>query len=380
MTPSPLERYRPLFPVTQHHLFLNHAAVGPASTRVVDAMTEWTTDLLHHAGQHEERWLERVELARSLSARLLGCAASEIALIRNTSHGLSLVAAGLDWKPGDGVAVATSIEYPSNVFAWTQLRDRGVVIQEIPVVDGGVTADAVVQVITPRTRLLAVSAVQFASGHRTDLHALGALCAERGILFCVDGIQAVGATPIHVKNARIHVLAASGHKWMLGPPGAGLLFVDASIVEKIKPVLVGWGSAVDPYSFESVFPKLRPDARKFEEGNAAYGSVYGFCAALQLLEEVGMGAINTRIQAVLTSMETGLRALGCEVGPVAAHRAGILMFTHPHVNAQVLADALEARGVALSLRRGRLRAAPHFYTSDDEVVRFLSLVESAVRA
>lgn len=375
MSSTTLDRYRALYPSAEHHLFLNHAAVAPANTRVTAAMAEWADDLLHHAGLNEDTWVARMERTRALCARLLGCATTEIALIRNTGHGLSLVAAGLAWKPGDAIAVATGIEYPSNVFAWTQLRERGVSIQDIPAsVDGGVTREALERVITASTRLVAVSAVQFASGHRTDLESIGALCAERGILFCVDGIQAVGAAPIDVKKARIHFLAASGHKWMLGPPGAGLLFVDASVVERVKPVLLGWGSAVNPYSFESQFPALHPDARKFEEGNAAYGAVYGFCAALEMLEEVGMGAVSARIQEHLAHLEKGLVELGFDVGPAPSSRAGILMFTHPRRPAQELFDTLTKRGVALSLRRGRLRVSPHFYTSSDDVERFLAML------
>lgn len=366
MAPS-FEPYRAQFPVLEEQLYLNHAGVAPTSLRAGEAVREWMDDLIHHGVKHERRWEARVEHIRAQAARLLGASPEEIAFVRNTSHGLGLVAEGLDWKPGDEVAVATSLEYPSNVYPWLHLRDRGVTVREIEPRDGGVTPEAVEAALTPRTRLVAVSSVQFATGYRTDLDALGALCERHGALLCVDGIQSVGCVPVDVKKSRVHFLSADSHKWMLGISGIGILFVDRAVLPRLRPVLVGWRSTTDAWNFNRTHFELRADATKLEEGSLAYTGLYALGAALELLLEVGPSAIEARIRELLAHAERGLRALGCEVGPAPEHRAGILTFLPPGADPRALATYLAERDVSVSLRRERIRISPHFYTRPEEL-------------
>jgi cysteine desulfurase / selenocysteine lyase len=236
--------------------------------------------------------------------------------------------------------------------------------------------EAVARALTPRTRLVSVSSVQFASGVQTDLEALGALCASAGVLLCVDGIQSVGCVPVDVKRARVHFLSADSHKWMLGVSGAGFLYVDAAVLPRLRPVLVGWRSTTDAWNFNRAHFELRADARKLEEGSAAYTGIYAMGAALSLLHEVGMERVGARIAALLAQLDAGLRQLGCEVGPDASERAGILTFVPPPGTRSpaALAQGLTAAGVSLSLRRERVRLSPHFYTQDAEVDRVVALV------
>ena len=378
MAPS-LDSYRAEFPVLQEQLYFNHAGVAPTSLRAVAAVRGWLEDLAQHGVRHERAWEAHCEAVRAQAARMVNASPDEVAFVRNTSHGLGLVAEGLDWQPGDGVAVASSIEYPSNVYPWLHLAARGVRVREVaPSPEGGVDVEAVARALTPRTRLVAVSSVQFASGVQTDLDALGALCAEARVLLCVDGIQSVGCVPVDVKRSRIHFLSADSHKWMLGVSGVGFLYVDASVLPRLRPVLVGWRSTTDAWNFNRAHFELREDARKLEEGSAAYTGVYALGAALGLLQEVGMERVAARIGQVVDRLEGGLSALGCEVGPAAGpRRAGILTFVPPagaRGGAAELAAHLTAEGVSLSLRRGRVRLSPHFYTRDDEVDRLVALV------
>ncbi|MDC0714127.1 aminotransferase class V-fold PLP-dependent enzyme [Stigmatella sp. ncwal1] len=369
-----IEAYRAQFPVLARQLYFNHAGVAPTSLRVAAAVREWMEDVVNHGVKYERGWEARAEHTRALAARIIGAAPEEIAFVRNTSHGLGLVAEGLDWKPGDEVAVATSIEYPSNVYPWLHLKDRGVEVREIAARDGGITPEAVAQALTPRTRLVAVSSVQFASGFRTDLDAVGALCERAGVLLCVDGIQSVGCSQVDVKRSRIHFLSADSHKWMLGISGIGFLYVAKELLPRLRPALVGWRSTTDAWNFNRSHFELRPDAGRLEEGSHSFTGIYALGAALELLLEVGIPDIEARIQSLLTSLDAGLRELGCDTGPSPAHRAGILTFVPPKGEARALAAWLGEREVSLSLRRGRIRLSPHFYNQPEEAERLLQAV------
>ncbi len=371
-----LDAYRSEFPVVEEQLYLNHAGVAPTSRRAVAAIQEWSEDLLRHGVRNERHWEARAERVRAAAARLIGAEAGEITFVRNTGHGLGLVAEGLDWRPGDEVAVAASIEYPSNVYPWQHLRDRGVTVREIVPREGGVTPEAVAAALTPRTRLVSVSSVQFASGHRTDLDALGALCERAGVLFCVDGIQSVGCIPVDVKKSRVHFLSADSHKWMLGVSGIGFLYVAQDVLPRVRPVLVGWRSTTDLWNFNTPRFELKPDATKFEEGSHAFTGIYALGAALELLLEVGMDRVSERIRALLEHADTRLRDLGCDTGPSPEHRAGSLTFLPPGGDADIkaLATHLKDHQVNFSVRRGRIRVSPHFYNQPAELDRLVALV------
>jgi len=371
---SSLDSYRAEFPVLEKQLYFNHAGVSPTSLRVAAAVREWMDDVVHHGVRHERQWEARAEHARALAARLIGAAPEEIAFVRNTSHGLGLVAEGLDWRPGDEVAVATSLEYPSNVYPWLHLKDRGVEVREIAAHEGGVTPEAVAAALTPRTRLVAISSVQYASGYQTDLEEVGALCERAGVLLCVDGIQSVGCVPVDVKRSRIHFLSADSHKWMLGISGVGFLYVAREVLPRLRPVLVGWRSTTDAWNFNRAHFELRTDALKLEEGSQAYTGLYALSAALELLLEVGAERIAARIRELLAVLDGELRALGCDTGPAPEHRAGILTFLPRAGDPRALYAWLSERDVSISLRRGRLRVSPHFYNRPEELERLLRMV------
>ena len=269
--------------------------------------------------------------------------------------------------------MASALEYPSNVYAWKHLADRGVELREIRAVDGAVTVESVAEAITPRTRLVAVSAVQFASGCRTDVDAIGRLCGERGMLFVVDGIQQVGAFPIDVKASGIHAMAACSHKWMLGLIGIGFLYVDREILPSIRPVLVGWKSVEDPFAFDGTQFELRKDAAKLEESAPPFPMVYGFGAAVDMLLDVGVENIEAHIRTLLDRAAGALEAIGCEVSPPPQDRAGILM-VKPQADVGALAEACRERNIAVSVRRGRLRLSPHIYNNEEDIDALVDLL------
>ena len=379
---KPLASFREEFPVSRTHIFLNHAGVAPTSTRVVRAVHAFMDSIAREGRPDFDAWESVAQDCRERFARLIGCEADEVAFVRNTSHGLSLLASGLDWRPGDRVAAAASVEYPSNVYPWMDLDRRGVAaLDVIPVHgDGTVTAEAAERALGPDTRVLAVSSAQYATGAVTDLAGLGRLCRERGVLLCVDGIQTVGALPIDVKKAGVHFLSADSHKWMLGMMGIGAVFVDRSVVGNIHPPLLGWRSTTDAFNFDRVHFELLDHAGRYEEGSLAYPLIAGFGATLELLEEAGVPAIAEHVCALVADLAGRLERLGCVTTPDGGSRRHILTFRHPDLKNDTLLAGLEGAGVVASLRRDRIRVAPHLYNTHEEMRRVADAVGALLPA
>ena len=372
--PSLSVKYRDMFPACEGRAYLNCAAVAPGSTRVRAAINAWLDDHVTQGNSGSAHWWARAVEVRARTAELVGASPEEIAFVKSTSHGLAMVAEGLDWRSGDEVAVASALEYPSNVYAWKHLADRGVGVREIRVVDGAVTPEAVEEAIGPRTRLVAVSSVQFASGHRTDVDAIGQLCRDRDVLFVVDAIQQAGAFPIDVKSSGIHAMAACSHKWMLGLLGIGFLYVDRDLLPNLRPALVGWYSVEDPFAFDGTRFELRTDASRLEEAAPAFPMVYGLGAAADMLLEAGVANTAAHITGLLDRAAGALEAIGCEVSPAPEHRAGILMIKPASADVDALAEACAERHIAVSVHRGRLRLSPHLYNDEDDIDALVDLL------
>ena len=379
--PPPLSSFRDEFPVADRLVFLNHAGVAPTSTRVVKAVHDFMDSLANLGRPSFDAWEDLARECRGQFARLVGAQPEEIAFVRNTSHGLSLLASGLDWRPGDRVAVAAPLEYPSNVYPWLDLARRGIVALDPVETDrGAVTVEAAARALGPKTRLLAVSSAQYATGAVADLDGLGALCREHGVLLCVDGIQTVGVLPTDVKRSGVHFLSADSHKWMLGMMGIGAVFVDRSLVKHVHPPLLGWRSTTDAFDFDRIHFELQDTAGRYEEGSLSYPLIAGFSAALALLEEAGIDAIATHATRLVDDLASRLEVLGCTTEPAPEHRRHILVFRHPDADPELLLEALAERGVIASLRRGGVRLSPHLYNTRAEMRRVGDAVQAALSA
>ena len=379
MTYSP-GQIRALFPICERSVYLNNAGVAPTSTLVKEAANIWIDDLVQHGIHSDSEWEAKSEQVRVQSASLIGASSTEITFIRNTSHGLALVAEGLHWNPGDEIAVCTELEYPSNIYVWENLSRLGVDISPIQAPSGGVTRENVASALTSNTKLVALSAVQYATGFRSDLAGIGDLCRERGILLCVDGIQMVGSAPLDVKSLGIHFLAADSHKWMLGLSGIGLLFVDEAVISQVRPALVGWKSTEDAFNFDRAHFVLRKDAAKFEEGSPNYIGIYGMGAAISLLLKFGLRQVEEHLSTLLGSLEEELVTLGCATSPPSALRGGLLFFTPPRGEAAALYDHLSEHKIRTSLRRGQIRVSPHIYTNQQDLTALVEQVKNFLGA
>lgn len=367
--------WRREFPITERLVHLNHAGVSPVSRRVATAVNAFITDATGVDAAIQRRWSERCEQVRATFARLVGAQADEIAFVKNTSEGLSLVAAGMDWRHGDNV-IAVDGEYPSNVYPWFGLRRWGVETRLVRPVRGRVRVEDVRALADERTRLIAVSFVDWSTGARTDLSPLGDFCHTRGIIFCVDGIQGVGAMQLNVERAGIDCLAVGGHKWLLAPEGYGCLFVSRRIADRIASVLHGWKSVTEADTYLPYHFTPRADAAKFEPGSPSVLGTYALGAALDLLHAVGPDRIEQRLFELTDRLASGLRARGAEIlSPWdAGARSGIIVFRlgdNPHR----LCSELIRQGFIVRVRSAGIRVAPHFYNNGEDIDRLLGALD-----
>ncbi len=372
--PIDVSRYRLEFPLTCSCTYLNHAAVSPVSCRVSEAMTGAIKDAQLFGASHFEDWLRAVEDVRSSAARLLNAAPAEIALVRDTSEGISLFANALEWQKGDEV-VSIAGEFPANYYPWKALESKAVRLKLVQQEEGEIRLESIARALSPRTRVVAVSFVQFLSGFRLDLCKLGELCEENRVLLVVDAIQGWGAFPVDVKSARIAGLAAGGHKWLTGPAGCGVLFVREDLASTMQPSTVGWWSVEGWEDFASREPVWRKGAGRFEYGTPNYAGIYGLGAALELLAEAGLEAISERVLELTGRLRRGLLQMGYHIyGPTVPETcSGIVTFAPRKEDANSLVRRLRAQGVMISARSGMVRVSPHFYNTETEIDRLLEL-------
>src|SRR5260370_14203888 len=273
--------FRNAFPVARRWAYFDHAAVAPLSGPAQQALAERAADLTENGDVHESDWLRRVEGVRQNFGRLLNCDPRDVAFVKNTSEGVGIVAEGLPWKAGDNVVTAAE-EYPANVYPWLNLQARGVDTRLVPSRGNKVAVEDVRAAVDGRTRLVSLSFVEFASGYRNDLDTIGSFCRERGVLFFVDAIQGLGVLPLDVARSPIDFLSADGHKWLLGPEGAGVFYIRRELVDRLHPVGVGWNSVLDSFNFSRLEFRLKPHAGRWESGPLNLRGIIALAPTLHL--------------------------------------------------------------------------------------------------
>ncbi|MCA9268200.1 MAG: aminotransferase class V-fold PLP-dependent enzyme, partial [Planctomycetales bacterium] len=302
--------------------------------------------------------------------------ADEIALVPNTTAGIGFVAEGLPWQPGENVVIAAN-EFPSNQYPWLNLASRGVEVRRVAPRGTAIEPADVAAACDDRTRIVALSWVGYATGWRIDPAEMAAVAHARGALFLLDAIQGLGVFPLDVQATGVDFFAADGHKWMLGPEGAGLLFVRADRLELLRPVGVGWNSVVAAHDFAHIEARWRPAASRYEGGSQNMVGFHGLGASLDLLAELGLGPSDSPLaDAVLDAAAHAadrLRGIGAEIHSPTddAHRSGIVAFSFPQRDPQALRAACLEKQVALACRDGRLRISPHAYNNTDDVDRLM---------
>ena len=367
------------FPVARARVFLAHAGVCPLPRRVAEAVSSHAASC--QSGDQESFFpAAQFRRGRELAAGLIGAQPEEIAFVGPTSLGLSLVANGLKFRKHEHVLVYHD-DYPSNVYPWMALAARGVEVRFLNVRElGRIRTIDVTGQVDENTRLVALASCHFIAGWRIDLAAIGEFLRRRGVLFCVDGIQTVGAFP--TPAAHFDFLAADAHKWMLGPCGAGLLYVREPVLDQLEPTVLGWHNVRSPHFVAQEEIVFRPGAVRFEAGTHNLLGLAGLIAALELLHELGVENIARELLRQRALLVPALRAKGYRVLQAEApeaHAGGITTFFKPDADMPALHAKLEAAGIITSLRADRagrryLRLSPHAYNTDAELQRCLELL------
>ena len=366
------------FPVARDKVYLSHAGVSPLPARVTKAIA--SVAAAGGVDDQEKGLADLLAKTRQRACQLLAADTGTIALLGPTTAGLATVANGLDWRAGDNV-IFYSEDYPSNVYPWMALASRGVELRglQVPAL-GQITPEQVLKQVDARTRLVALASCHFISGWRLDVESLGRALRERGVLFCVDAIQTLGAFPTPVEN--VDFLAADAHKWLLGPCAAGVLYVRKEIQDQLRPTVLGWNNVRCPDYVAQPEISLRHDARRYEPASYNILGIAGLNAALDLILEIGVANIASELLLQRVWLTAALQAKGYVVLHAAAPMAnasGIVSFHKPGGDMQALHAKLAEAGVVASLRTDRagqryLRFSPHFYNTAAELARAVDCI------
>lgn len=361
-----------MFPIARRYAYLDHANIAPLATPVRSTMEVFLSRQSEEPFElaHWERLKTQV---RGRIAELVSAKPDSIAFIKNTTTGLGLVAAGLDWREGDNV-VGVDREFPANIYPWMNLRRKGVELRLQRSSEGRVDIPALVGLCDQRTRVVTVSAVQFWNGFRIDLSALRSAMRGKHALIVVDGIQAVGAMHVDLSQGAVDFFCAGAQKWLLGPIGAGFAYVGPRMLEQLVPPFVGMDSVVHDHEYFTYDLTLKPDARRYEEASPNYPGILGMGAAVNLLLRAGPAVVEAEALRLADKLRTELTRLGYELvlkprSP--GERSAIVSFRHPRIVPAEVHGRIRDAGVLISLRGDFLRASPHYYNHDADLDHLL---------
>ena len=372
----PRQSWRSEFPVTETYIYMNHAGVAPLSRPVRDAMAGFLEDATVNGAVNAKLWEKTAETCRGAAAQLINADPTEIAFMKNTTQGILIAANGVDWRAGDNV-VTTAVEFPANVYPWWCLKERyGVQTRMVPERAGRIHVEDIASAIDERTRVVTISHVEFASGFRNDIQALGEICREHDVWFVVDAIQSLGAIEVDVQSCNVDILAADGHKWLLAPEGAAIFYCADEKRERLINTNIGWASVVNPRDFLNYDLKQKPDATRFEEGSYNSVGLYGLKAAIELLLDIGISVIKARILELTAHLIAGLEAKGYRVVTPRANseRAGIVIFESDRHTPTEIYESLYAENIITAERGSGVRVSPHFYNTISEIECLLEVL------
>ena len=365
--------FRRQMPVARRWAYFDHAAVAPLPAPSQQALLRWAQQACEHGDVHWPEWARRVEDLRRGAANLLGATPEEIALLRSTSEGVNLVAEGFPWKPGDNV-VTLADEFPTNQYAWLNQADRGVETRRIPVGPEGVELDTIAQACDKRTRIVTISWVSYCTGRRYDLDRLAELAHQHGALLFVDGIQGLGVLPLDVRQTPIDFLAADGHKWLLGPEGAGIFYIRREHLDLLRPIGLGWNSVAHAHDFARIELNLKDTAERYEGGSQNMAGMTALASSVELLLQLGQAAIANRIFETTDVACEQLQSIGAQIISDRSldRKSGIVVFEIPGQNPTELRQKCLQKDIVLSCRSGKLRISAHGYNNLDDLDRLVA--------
>ncbi len=381
---SPWRWWRSLMPIVSKWSYLDHAAVGPLSGPAADAIADFANQAANQGDTVWPQWVACLERLRGGLATMIGAEKDEICMVPNTTTGINLVAEGWPWQRGDNVVIPEG-EFPSNLFPWLNQRSRGVEVRIVPRRGGEVNVDDLMSHVDSSTRLVAVSWVGYASGFRIDLPSLVHQAHHRGVAVFLDAIQGLGVYPLNLKETPVDFLAADGHKWLLGPEGAGVAMIARQHLDKLRCGNVGWGSVKNSFNYADPDFSLRDSASRFESGSANLLGFAGLAASVDLLIQIrqqhGDDAIADRVLQLAGKLHEMLGEIGVTTRLDARpqHRSGIVTFEVPGQDPTVIRKQAAEQNIVVSCRDGGIRASIHAYNNDDDLKQLVDVVRQAMR-
>ena len=369
--------YEKEFNLNQELIHVNHAAVAPWPIRTQKAVTEFASENAYQGSLNYLQWIEQESKLREQLRSLINAnSTDEIALLKSTSEALSVVAYGIDWQAGDSV-ITSYEEFPSNRLLWESLKKFGVDVRIIEYEADEDAEQAIINATDKTTRLISVSAVQFASGRRMDLKRIGQHCEDNNILFCVDAIQQIGALSFDVKAIKADFVAADGHKWMLGAEGLALFYCKHKHLESLMLNQYGWHMIENPHDFSTTEWSPAHSAKRFECGSPNMLGIMALHASLSLIHEIGIDIIerqildNTRYLIEQLSKQDNIIILSPREE---IQQSGIVVFKHSTISVEALFEKLNNNNVFCAMRGGGIRLSPHFYTPREKLQQLLTLI------
>ena len=358
------------FPLHQDLIYLNHAAVAPWPARTLAAVNQFAKENVEYGARNYPSWLTTENKLRERLRKFINApSVDDIALLKNTSEALSVIAYGIDWKPGDNLIISDQ-EFPSNRIVWESLSRFGVEVKVATLSASDSPEDAIIHLIDNRTRLISISSVQYATGLRMDCAVLGEACQQRDLLFCIDAIQSIGAGPFDVQAYHADFVVADGHKWMLGPEGLALFYTSPKARKLLSIQQFGWHMVKNRGDYDRLSWEPADNAQRFECGSPNMLGAHALNASLSLLEEVGSKEVARRIDEKVDYLINQLQQLP-EIHLISdlrpERRSGIVTFKHSSIAAQQLHQQLLAANIVCACRGGGIRFSPHFYTSTDKL-------------
>lgn len=358
------------FELDQDTIYLNHAAVAPWPIATRDAVIAFATENASLGARYYPRWIEREQALREKLRRLINAPSiDDIALLKSTSEGLSFIAYGLPWESGDNIVLPAS-EFPSNRVVWQSLQQLGVEARLVDIEQTDQPELRLIEAMDDNTRLLSCSSVQYSNGLRLDMEQLGAACRQRGVLFCIDAIQSLGARQFDVQAANADFVVADGHKWMLGPEGLALFYCSKALRSQLKLHEYGWHMLDKPGDFSSADWQIADSAQRFECGSPNMLGVVALDASLEVLFKAGLEHVENTVLShsahLLAELEK-IPGVSLLTPKDDARHAGIVTFRHQQLPADTIYQALMKTGIVCAARGGGVRLSPHFHTSEQQL-------------
>jgi cysteine desulfurase / selenocysteine lyase len=368
------EKIRSLFPATQKYTYLNSAAVSPMPTVTADAVYSQLKDASENGTVNFAEWIATKERARSLIAEMLCVRNEQIAFLRNTSDGFSTVANGIKWQKGDNI-VTYEREFPANFYAWRRIRDEfGVELRLCSEQNGRIDLDEFISLIDENTKLVSISAVQFASGFRADLLKIGAAAQKVDALFAVDIIQGFGAMAFDLPASLVDIACGASHKWLFSPEGCGIIYLSDRARERVTPTLVGWISVDDAWNFEDYTQDFKPNALAWETGTGGASLFYGLEQSLKIIHETGAKTIENYLEELTDFLCEIIAGKDYEI--VSSREKGeksqiVCIKNRAGLTSGEIAKKLETEKIIVSPRGDRLRIAPHFFNNREDIEKLV---------